>query len=660
MVALNERVLIVTDGALRLPPVTPGVSIDVLGLGRDAITWRTELEAARHGRTDVTLLDVEPWSDDVSQAVGAFLIPLIHDMPETPGPDGRALGTVLTRADGGNDWWYLEVSEKSPLRGGLVRSLYHLGLMREAVRSVRYARVCWAVNDPRLRAAFQSAGDTPAVEEGGGGGTPTADPSAWRYWAQAARATVEVLGVRLIAHLAKWPSHTRAGAARIFTLYPHWWLRPYTAGASDRFFPDLDADRADLPLDYLTWWSGGLGAAWRRRHEARAVMTQKRMLLLQRHVPLRVLLQLYSPRTFARLQRFRRLVARSTWTPFFNCDVRPLLDREIARSIGSGELALDRMVQASVRSALTASPAGALLFRFEAQPLDRALTLAARGMTTAIGYWHSAIALCPNYLPFWFVPGALAPTAPAGRIAPMPMPDAMLATETICEDTLTAQGFPAARVARCGPVRHVEAMSVARRGLPRAHWRRAHDLPDEGTVVFVATSVVATDALAMVRAVARAVQDLHAPFVLVRVHPAMGLPGQVWQELEEAVGSSRLRRITSSEHLYELMAAADVVITGGSTLAFEAMALGVMPVLFESPGDFSASSFAPFGHACFVVRNAAALAAALRDVVEQSPEWGRRVAAWPQLGRDVFGDIHHDRNERFHSALGALVRESAC
>ena len=86
------------------------------------------------------------------------------------------------------------------------------------------------------------------------------------------------------------------------------------------------------------------------------------------------------------------------------------------------------------------------------------------------------------------------------------------------------------------------------------------------------------------------------------------------------------------------------------------MALGVMPVLFESPADFSASSFAPFGDACFVVRSPAGLAAALQAIATRSPEWTRRVAAWPGLSRDVFGDLSADRSERFGGALASLVR----
>jgi len=656
VVALNARVLIISDGTLRIPPVTPGVSIDVLGLGRDAISWQEDLRRLVDGRTDVQSLDVESWSHDVSRAVREFLVPLIDQMPDSTDPHGRPLGDLLATAHGRNAWWYLEISEKSPLRGTLVRSLYHLGLIQRAVRERAYTSVHWLVRDARLRSAFESSDTTVRVDGAASIDGAGPDVSPWRYWAQAVRATVHVLGVRLIARLSRWPNHAVAGSVRIFTLFPHWWLAPYSEAAADRFFPRATSIPGDRRIEYLMWWSGDLGSAWRFRHRVRSVAAKERMTLLQHHVGMRTLLSLYSVCLFCRLLSFRRLVAGSEWPRFEGCDVRPLLDREIARSIGSGELALDRMLESSVHRALVTTPARALVFRFEGQPIDRALTVAARGVTRVIGFWHSAIAQCPNYLPFWFGPRALDPAATVGRVAPMPMPDAMLATERICEETLTRQGFPASAVARCGPVRHVDALSVARRVAPPAEWRHRHNLPEDGLVVMIATSVVATDATAMLKAVAAALPQVRPRCVLVRIHPACPLPDDVWTTLELAAAGAELRRVSSAEHLSELMAASDVVVTGGSTLAFEAMALGVMPILFESPGDFSASSFAPFEQACFVVRNERTLSEALQAVTGRSVEWSRRVAVWPALCRDVFGDLSLDPAERLASALAALTR----
>src|SRR5688500_10885247 len=55
--------------------------------------------------------------------------------------------------------------------------------------------------------------------------------------------------------------------------------------------------------------------------------------------------------------------------------------------------------------------------------------------------------------------------------------------------------------------------------------------------------------------------------------------------------------------LYDCTAAADVLVTGGSMLAFEAMALGVTPIVFENPGSFAAASFEKFEAGCFIARN---------------------------------------------------------
>ena len=57
--------------------------------------------------------------------------------------------------------------------------------------------------------------------------------------------------------------------------------------------------------------------------------------------------------------------------------------------------------------------------------------------------------------------------------------------------------------------------------------------------------------------------------------------------------------------LYDYIAASDVMVVAGSTIAFEAMALGTAAIAFENPGAFSASSLGDFGDACVVTRTAA-------------------------------------------------------
>jgi CDP-glycerol glycerophosphotransferase (TagB/SpsB family) len=180
-------------------------------------------------------------------------------------------------------------------------------------------------------------------------------------------------------------------------------------------------------------------------------------------------------------------------------------------------------------------------------------------------------------------------------------------------------------------------------------------MPKNSTIILIAASVVQTDTLAMTRAISRAIKHLSDVFVLVRMHPANPLPKDAWEEIERAVGPSNLRQITASDNIYEIIAASDVVVTGGSTLAFEAMVLGAPPVLFKSDGDFSASSFEPFGHALFIANNAESLVNSLQAIRNRSNEWTKKIERWPQLIREVFGDINADRNAVFRSALETLM-----
>jgi hypothetical protein len=115
--------------------------------------------------------------------------------------------------------------------------------------------------------------------------------------------------------------------------------------------------------------------------------------------------------------------------------------------------------------------------------------------------------------------------------------------------------------------------------------------------------------------------------------------------------------VVCASHLqmYEFMGASDAVITGGSTLAFEAIALGVMPILFESPSAFSASSFTPFEQACFIVNDGRQLRRAIDSTLSDDALAIGKRQHWPDIVREVFGDARVDPGPQFLAALAATV-----
>jgi hypothetical protein len=201
----------------------------------------------------------------------------------------------------------------------------------------------------------------------------------------------------------------------------------------------------------------------------------------------------------------------------------------------------------------------------------------------------------------------------------------MIVTGKAGADALISQGYPEARIAVCGAVRQPQ-LSAYRAAHPgRAALRRRLNLPAGSPVVFAATSVVRTDSEGLLSALAEVLPALDDFRLVVKLHPTLPLDEGFLRWVFDRLGRERAGLMPADGSMYDYIAAADVMVVAGSTVAFEALALGTGAIAFENPGAFSASSLAEFADACPVARTAAELHAAIEAALFRSPtESGRR------------------------------------
>jgi hypothetical protein len=106
--------------------------------------------------------------------------------------------------------------------------------------------------------------------------------------------------------------------------------------------------------------------------------------------------------------------------------------------------------------------------------------------------------------------------------------------------------------------------------------------------------------------------------------------------------------------MYEYLAASDTMICIGSTVAFEAMALGVMPIVYEHPGTLAVTSLRAFDDALYVVNSADAMRVALSETGSSAPGAARRRARFAATVEGVFGDLSAPLEGQLAGALAAL------
>ncbi len=610
----------------------PGAAWDVLVLGAD-VRWYCERHRVALGQLrDCVFLNPADAAPAAHEAVRDFLVPLVAGIPRLLRSDGRPLIESLASPDG-NWWWYLETSEKSATRSPLVARLYGLALLR-AVLDVKRHRELWvAVSDPALRTLLSRPQEglpcTLVVPRG-----TAAGPRGWLwYWLQAWRHVLELAACHAVDRLEGWrASLARDTAVLFFSFFPHWWAAPYSGEPADRFFPDLPVSHRDSPVLRAVWLTESLAGLWRRRREIGTALAQQRCVLLQRFVGLRSALGLLSVGGFLGARRFCRDCAKRLSATFAGFDVLPLVLADIRRSFTVGELFRDRLLARALRRLSTQVQLSALVFRAEGQPCDNALGYGVAGRALSIGFWH--LPIYRYYLPLHLGAGVAErglsePTA----LAPS-LPQRMIVSGRAGAEALLRQGYPAGRIGVCGAVRqpHLAAYRSAHPG--REELRRRLDLPADVPIVFAATSVVRTDSEGLLSALSEVLPGLGEFRLVVKLHPTLPLDDDFLGWVFTRLGHERAGLMPGKGSLYDYIAASDVMVVAGSTIAFEAMALGTAAIAFENPGAFSASSLDDFGDACVVTHTAAELRSALQLTLSNTPEAeARRRAAISAVNR---------------------------
>ena len=569
--------------------------VAVVGASGALLERRHAAALARLGR--VRFLDLAPHAPDARETVAAYLTDAIAALP---------------REDLGELWWALELAEKSPFRGPLVERLYRLTLLARLRAAEAYDEVLVATDDVEL------------AEVARGAVRRRVSLDSRRYWANALREVAAACLSWLVAARG-WPR--TSGGITCFTFYPYWWLRPSSESAAERFL-DVRPPR----YSYAAWLS--TPRALLRRASAVRVAARRSISPLQREVGARALLGILSPRTYVRA---RRAAGRERPAALLEGrDVSGLIRGELARSLSSTQLFAWQLIRHAVGRHVRRARPEALLYRVEYQPFEHAVLLGARGMRT-VGFRHSPFGSA--YIPMRFAPGSLAHTD-------MPLPDAMLVSGPVGAAALAEQGYPGP-VAVCGPQRHPDLAAAVRRTKVRAA------LPSGGLVAYIAIAIVPADTEALLAGLAVAAAQVPGLRLVIKTHPSRELADAALRALVAEVGLDH-RVSPAGADLYEGLGAADVAVLVGSTLAFEALALGVPAIVFENPATYAATSLAEYASALHIVRDANELTEALIDVRDGGPRTRAQREAWPAVLRSVFGDLDTPIDSSLAGALRAV------
>lgn len=628
---------------------SPGDTWDVFLLGGTPDWFRWRHPGQVNALPDAHVVDASALAPEAHRVVSEYVLALSERLPATD-LGGQTLCDLLDGPDG-NAWWYLETSEKGAYRTPLVGQLYRLALVRLAVQRASYTDVLFSIREQPLATAISAA-----MESTSSWRMAESNPLNQLTWLerhpfarliiQQVRGFGRFVATTAFLWWARLPRSSSVGGRWVFTAFPTWWTATHTPTPRDRFFTSLSEATVGGYLALLT----EPGRLWRHRHAARRALRDRRMLPLNRYLSLADGLSLFAPRRFRRLWRFERDVRRHLSETFLGFDVSRLIADDIRWSLSGYESIQDEWLARAMRRAVSALTPSLVLYRAEFQPAESAIAWGIGRRARAIGYQHHPFGR--KYLQMQFTATQMADSlADVPPSHARPLPDGMIAIGPALADHVVEGGYPRSRVAVCGPQRYGPLIRYRREQPTPVVLREKLGIASDAFVVVVALAIVESDTEALFGALVAGCDDMADLRIIVRTHPNRPQGDPALEAALDALGRTRAVLMPPDAAIYDYIAAADCMVCVGSMIAFEAMALGIMPIVVDNPSAFGAISLAEYDSALFVVRNAAELKVAVTAVRSGSPAAASRRAEWPRMLDRVMGDLQRPLGTQMDAAL---------
>lgn len=632
------RQIYVIDSTKSLRAIPKSATVDVLPVGIDSAEISDEIKSKNLKGWKIELLDVEKFVTSANIQIREFYSNTLSNYIE-----------LLFLKNENTNLLFLDFTETSPFKGKITNSLYFLALFKGVLAENQYEKVNVIIRDKALS------------------GIMTKRKSKWSrsslakhaYWLQASRFLMSTFVTKALMSALRIKKAQQNLDYQVFTIFPYWWLRPQTEKTQDRFFPGLNELFDTQSIGYLGWLEINPQQLIKNRRSLDNTIQNQRMELLNSYIRIGDLLDLFSFREFL---TFRTLMSsRCSETPmvFLDFDIRKLLNNEISRSIGSGDFARSRLIFKSTSRYLSSHTTKGIIFRFENQPIDRAIIQASAGKTRSIGYWHSALAMCENYLSLWNLDGINKLTSAAGGHS-LTMPNKMLYANEICRLTLLREGLLESQIYDCGPTRHFEVLRAVKELnliMKQDHSQDTGYSRSKSVVISFSADPVASKL--MLKTALKVSTISHDFKVSIKTHPAWQFTDADLQAFCLRYGFAKPMLIDPKENFYFELAKSDLLISSGTQLAFEAILLGVAPIVFESNSVFTPTNFSYFKDSCFLARNLNELEEAIMEALSRGKEYEHKSDTWESFSKNIFGDLTQDLEYKLLTNALANITDSS-
>lgn len=434
-----------------------------------------------------------------------------------------------------------------------------------------------------------------------------------------------------------------------FTIYPYWWLRSSTSNPEERFFPNIDDKTNVTKSGYLTWLEDSLPNIWTKRQLIKEFGNSDNVEFLNAYIKVTDFIPLIS---FQKMQEFKRFLNwnfdKSTLR-IGTFNVAELVRQDIARSLSEGEYVRSKLINSAIKRYVRRNQPATVVFRFENQPIDRAIINGVGQVTKSVGYWHSALSLCENYLSLWNIQG-LEETFSGKDIVNSVWPSRMLYPNSICRDSILREGYPLDLMYPIELTRHQRVLDLyfARKTGTSG---TVEDLKQGDRIIVVSLTADEPNSLLMLSATITACRNVKNLKISVKPHPAWSFNLEKFETTQPISDGKRIHVVNNNEDIFGILQSADLLVTSGTQMAFEGMLLDVMPIIYEPNYRFNPTNFESFSDICFVTDSSIELEELVHSVLDNDAISAAKKKSWPNFLNAFFGLGDDYSQKSLYSAL---------
>lgn len=551
-------------------------------------------------------------------------------------------------------WWYSELSEMSPLRSHLIRQLYWLTLYRMILQAHQPLRVVWMGDDADLAQSAKAIAEQcgiPFLFQRSFSFSKQAVFYAWlrRIYFSFKKMMTWCL-VRLFYRLGA-DTHAKV---LLTTRVPAQWEWS-TDVQKERMYGSWPAylESQHVSTTFVGYFEGSFRSLIQRQPLQDLIQRGRIILLelvgtwqdlLSAHFPFLFFIRYYA-------WHFQRRHLSVTWD---GIPITPLWWDELSRNVWNIELASDIFLAKSWNRYLRAHPQTQLIFQpFEFQPLERAMLSgipadhAVHAVGVQTGLW------CTNQMGFSFLKEQVIVQSQArldlasGRA---PVPDALAAYGKLPYDVFEER-LGKDRVCWSGPIRY-EPAQITPQDLQSFQTKQGFS--KQFYYVLVTTSIDRSESQAILEMAYAWLQKQPDAFLLIKTHYLNPM-----SELIQTFHPREMERIRIfQDQLAVLLHHADVVVTGGTSVAVEAIQIKKVPLIYRHPGIIFTSPLLDVPEAAYYWQTLSELESCMRSSRAHDATHVQRLAHREKVLELHFSPFDDLQNQRLGKFIKAHFPES--